>query len=124
MCVEIRAWLLLAASLLLVASVLPDGILSRLIGVAGIFGAVGASVKGGQLFALEKGWVESFSCSPFAQFPKWLPLHEWAPYVFQPQAVCGEDIKSILFVPLSAWPLLMTLFIVALCGSAMLKTKK
>lgn len=78
------------------------------IAALGFVSAAMAAFKGGQLFSLERGWVESFSCSPFAQFPKWLPLDQWIPYVFQPQAICGESIKRIL-IPLSAWPLVMLL---------------
>jgi disulfide bond formation protein DsbB len=121
MCVEIRAWLILASVLLLVASAIPLAVLSRAFGVAGLLASLGASYKGGQLFALEVKWVDSFSCSPFARFPSWMPLQEWFPYLFQPQAICGEDIRSLFFIPLSAWPLVLTVASVVICICAIRK---
>ncbi|MFK4132164.1 disulfide bond formation protein B [Pseudomonas luteola] len=113
-CVEIRAWLLLAGLLLLTAAVVKPSVVTKVITLLSFVPMSMASWDSYKLFSLEQGWVQSFSCSPFARFPSWLPLHEWMPLFFQPQAICGETVKSIL-LPLSVWPALVSMiFAVAL----------
>lgn len=106
LCVEIRAWMLGAGLLFTLAAMVPGGGVRRAVTALGTFCAIGAAWSGYHLLSIEQGWVQSFSCSPFARFPSWLPLQTWWPTVFQPQAICGDVIKSFL-IPLSAWPILM-----------------
>lgn len=114
MCVEIRALLLAAALLFFLAGLMGKGLARKvLVGAAVMAGGWSCWVSGG-LFALEKGWVHSFGCSPFARFPSWMPLNEWVPVLFQPEGICGESVKTVLGVPLSAWPILV--FIVCVVG--------
>lgn len=114
MCVEIRALLLATAALFFLAGVMREGVIRKaLVGAAVMAGGWLCWVSGG-LFALEKGWVQSFGCSPFARFPSWMPLNEWVPILFQPEGICGESVKTVLGVPLSAWPILV--FIACLVG--------
>lgn len=108
LCVEIRAWMLAAGILLFLASFLPGSKGRRATGLLGTFCALGAGWSSYQLFSLEQGWVESLSCSPFARFPSWLPLQDWLPVLFQPQAICGESVKAFV-LPLSAWPMVFAL---------------
>lgn len=109
LCVEIRAWMLGTGLLLIAAAAAGTG--SRLRGLLALLGTCctfGAAWSGYHLLSIEQGWVQSFSCSPFARFPSWLPLQVWVPAVFQPQAICGDAIKSFV-IPLSSWPILMML---------------
>lgn len=123
MCVEIRAWLILASACFFIASLLNLNVFHWGLGAIGCLASIAAAIKGGQLFFLERGWVESFNCSPFANFPNWMPLHEWMPFVFQPQAVCGESIRSLI-IPLSAWPFMLSAMCIFACGHAMLKKRR
>lgn len=109
MCVEIRAGLIGMAVAMGVAGVVPIAWMRRSLLALGLLSGGWACKVGGELFALEQGWVGSFGCSPFARFPTWLPLHEWLPVVFQPQGICGDAPKSLVGVPLSVWPIVIVL---------------
>lgn len=64
----------------------------RLLRLAGYL-VIGASAVLGLRFALRHVAVlrgESLDCSFIPDFPSWLPLHEWAPFLFQPTGVCDE----------------------------------
>lgn len=103
MCVEVRA-ALIAAGLCFVGGGLASNRAFRRVAMAlGVFFSLWASKISIQLFALEMGYEESFGCSPFADFPSWMPLNEWLPIIFEPQGVCGDAVKSIGYVPLSLW---------------------
>lgn len=109
MCVEIRAGLVGMALALGVAAVVPFAWMRKGFVALSLLSGGWACKVGGELFALEQGWVDSFGCSPFARFPARIPLHEWVPVVFQPQGICGDSPKSLVGVPLSIWPIVIVL---------------
>lgn len=73
----------------------PKTLVLRLAGYVVIAGSAGLGLK----FALQHVAVlggASFDCSFLPDFPTWLPLHEWLPFLFQPTGMCDEIDWSFL----------------------------
>lgn len=43
------------------------------------------------------------SCSPYPDFPSWLPLHEWIPSFFAAGGLCTDNSWSFLGLFMSEW---------------------
>ena len=43
------------------------------------------------------------TCSPFAEFPSWLPLDKWVPWLFNPTGDCAELQWSFLGWEMPQW---------------------
>lgn len=79
----------------LVGAIYPTNLVVRLIGYLAIL----ASAVLGLRFALQHVAVlggASFDCSFLPNYPAWLPLHEWLPFLFQPTGMCDEIDWSLL----------------------------
>ncbi|MCC5853248.1 MAG: disulfide bond formation protein DsbB [Alkalimonas sp.] len=91
-CVYIRAavaGIMLAALLGLLA---PGSLLLRLSATLGWLAAAGYGwLEARKLSDIEQLIAEGgfYSCALFADFPDWLPLHEWLPALFDPIGPCG-----------------------------------
>lgn len=54
-------------------------------------------------------WLQSASnplfttCSPYPDFPGWLPLHEWLPGLFAAGGLCTETSWQLLSLSMSEW---------------------
>ncbi|MEG0867335.1 MAG: disulfide bond formation protein B [Hafnia sp.] len=121
MCVEIRALLLGAAFAFLLAGLIRGGWLRSAVVWVGAAFVGWACWTSGSLFALERGWVQASGCSPFARFPSWMPLQEWFPVLFQPEAICGDAIKAVAGVPLSLWPIIVCVACAVALGNRILR---
>ncbi|MGL5525338.1 MAG: disulfide bond formation protein DsbB [Aeromonas veronii] len=42
-------------------------------------------------------------CSPYADFPSWLPLDQWLPWLFLPSGDCGEITWQFLSFSMPQW---------------------
>jgi len=78
-----------------IGAVYPKSLLVRLAGYL----AIATSAVLGLRFALQHVAVlngQSFDCSFLPDFPVWMPLHEWLPWLFQPTGLCDEIDWSFL----------------------------
>lgn len=89
LCVQVRAWVL-GIVLVALAGVfvrrqrLPNAIAHALM----LALAVGLSMTSWETLSVERGWAEA-SCEMQAEFPPWLPLHQWLPQAFEAWELCG-----------------------------------
>lgn len=86
LCVHIRAWiagLALVALLMLILG--GPAALGHLVSLGLALGLVRSSY---QTLGVERGTIVD-ACSMDAQFPSWLPLHQWLPAMFEPWEPCG-----------------------------------
>lgn len=108
LCIEIRFWLAAAVAVSITSSLI--SLEKRKIGAignmlsAGLFGA--AAVWAAKLVMLERGMIQGAGCSPFTFYHQTLPLHEWAPSVFEVRGFCGEPAMILDVIAYSELSLL------------------
>jgi len=87
LCVHVRAWVaglgLVALLMLIVGG--SRAVLGHLVSLGLTLGLVRSSY---QTLGVERGTLVD-ACSMDAQFPSWLPLHQWLPSMFEPWEPCG-----------------------------------
>ena len=97
LCIYIRVWIALLASVSLLGVIAHPWLLPRL-AVTGL--ALGVTIgllkDTWQLLGIENGWTEGGSCGFFAKFPTWAPLDSWLPQVFEVQEFC-QSTPIILY---------------------------
>lgn len=62
--------------------------------------AVGLLATSWETLGIERGWVFG-SCELQAEFPAWLPLHEWFPQVFEAWELCGYTPEPLFGVTMA-----------------------
>lgn len=73
------------------------------------FAIAGVSSIWGLLIALEHVDMQSnagslfYTCEFIPNFPKWMPLHEWVPAIFEASGDCGEISWSFLGYSMPQW---------------------
>jgi len=83
----------------------PGVLIPRLIGFAGWLISAGA----GFASAHHHIWLQSASnplfttCSPYPDFPSWLPLHEWIPGLFAAGGMCTQVAWEWLGMSMPEW---------------------
>lgn len=108
LCIEIRFWLAAAVAVSITSSLISlekrkIGALGNMLS-AGLFGA--AAVWAAKLVMLERGMIQGAGCSPFTFYHQTLPLHEWAPSVFEVRGFCGEPAMILDVIAYSELSLL------------------
>lgn len=63
-------------------------------------------------------------CSPFADFPGWMPLDQWIPWLFFPDGDCSENVWELLSLSMPQWLIgifaaYLLVFIVVAVGNLM-----
>lgn len=87
LCVHIRAWVM-ALGLVALLVLLVGGPLALLGHALSLGLALGLLNTSYHTLGVERGTIVD-ACSMDAQFPSWLPLHQWLPAVFEPWEPCG-----------------------------------
>lgn len=95
LCVHIRAWVIALGCVSAVALVFNNSIF-RLIAFSASLGLVWLfAMDAYELWKIEAG-IMMGTCSWSAGFPEFLPLNEWAPWLFEIGGLCGESPDMIL----------------------------
>jgi disulfide bond formation protein DsbB len=79
----------------LIGAIYPKADIVRVAGYLAIAASAGLGLR----FALQHVAVlngASFDCSFLPDFPTWLPLHQWLPWLFQPTGLCDQFDWSFL----------------------------
>lgn len=105
MCVEIR-FLLMAGSLLGLASLVLPGKSGLLLFVPATFVFAAAAFLNTKLVLLERGVIDAFSCSPFPFYSHWTSLQDWMPSIFMSAGICGQNDHLVLGVSFTIWTLI------------------
>ena len=94
----------------------PQHTLNRIIGLLGWL----ASAAAGLYIANYHVWLQTAanplftSCSPYPDFPSWLPLHEWVPFFFAAGGLCTDLSWQLLGMVMSEWMrIIFALYLVA-----------
>jgi len=129
MCIYERITMLAIVAAGLIGASAPQNILVRLIAFA--VWALGAIW--GMLLAIEHTDYQ-LNPSPFAtcdfypNFPQWLPLHEWMPWLFNPTGDCSDIVWTFLNYSMPQWLIVSfgvyTLIFLVVAITAMLPAKK
>ncbi len=89
LCVQVRAWVL---GIVLVAFaglfVRRRRALNATAHALMLALSVGLLISSWETLSIERGWVEA-GCEMQAEFPAWLPLHQWLPQAFEAWELCG-----------------------------------
>ncbi|WP_113906463.1 disulfide bond formation protein DsbB [Aliidiomarina celeris] len=104
-CIYQRTAMLAIALAAWLAVINPNHSLLRGIGFTGWL--VGAAA--GLSSAHHHVWLQTASnplfasCSPYPDFPSWLPLHEWLPSFFAAGGLCSDNSWSFMGMFMSEW---------------------
>ncbi|MES9992813.1 MAG: disulfide bond formation protein DsbB [Candidatus Thiodiazotropha sp.] len=60
-----------------------------------------------ELYGMQLGIIQSFSCDVNAKFPAWLKLDQWLPTLFQPTGFCGEIQWVFLGMSMPLWMIII-----------------
>lgn len=105
-CIYVRAGfagILLAGLFGLLA---PANLLLRLLALLGMLSAALFGIlQAHELLQIEQLLAEGgfFSCSLFAEFPRWMPLDQWLPAIFEPTGSCGDTSWQFLGRSMAFW---------------------
>src|SRR5690606_12102278 len=80
--------------------------LLRLLALLGMLSAaVFGILQAYELLEIEQLLAEGgfFSCSLFAEFPRWMPLDQWLPAIFEPTGSCGDTSWQFLGQSMAFW---------------------
>lgn len=100
---RLAVFLLMAAAMVIMIK--PSNIVLRLVGYITWFYAAGYGLS---VAITQMGDYEGFnpfasSCGLIPTFPLAIPLHQWLPSIFQPQALCGSDNWQFLDMNMAQW---------------------
>ncbi|CUS48597.1 MAG: disulfide bond formation protein DsbB [Idiomarinaceae bacterium HL-53] len=104
-CVYQRIAVLGIAVFAAVGALQPKRTLNR---VVGLFGWLGSAAIG-LYIANYHVWLQTAanplfaSCSPYPDFPSWMPLHEWIPFFFAAGGLCTDFSWQLLGMVMSEW---------------------
>jgi len=113
LCVHIRAWVIALGLISAAALIIPSAgfrVVSFLASI-GVIGMFGENVT--DLWLIETG-RKMGSCSWSAGFPDYLPLNEWAPFLFEIGGICGQSPEMLLGITMAESLLGVSLFMVAM----------
>ena len=115
-CVYQRIAVLLLAIFTGIAWLKPESVAYRAVGYTGWLASAGY----GLYVAHHHVWLQTAanplfaSCSPYPNFPSWLPLHEWIPFFFGAGGLCTDYSWQFLGMVMSEWMRIIFAFYVAL----------
>ncbi|MDX1391078.1 MAG: disulfide bond formation protein DsbB [Rheinheimera sp.] len=84
----------------------PRHALVRLLALVGMLAAaIFGILQAYELLEIEQLLAEGgfFSCALFAEFPRWMPLDQWLPAIFEPTGSCGDTSWMFLGKSMAFW---------------------
>lgn len=129
-CVYQRIAMLMLAIFATVPIFDPKSLKLRVVGSLGWLASAGY----GLYIANHHVWLQTAanplfaSCSPFPDFPSWLPLHEWIPFFFAAGGLCTDYSWQFLGMVMSEWMRIIfavyLLLGIVVVGIRLLKSRK
>lgn len=101
LCVHVRAWILAIVLVAVVGLIFRRRrALNAAVHVAMLALAVGLLVTSWKTLGIERGWIMA-ACEMRAEFPAWLPLHQWFPATFEAWELCGYTPELLFGVTMA-----------------------
>ena len=111
LCVHIRAWVIALGLISAAALIIPSAGF-RVVSLLASIGVIGMFIENvTDLWLIETG-RKMGSCSWSAGFPDYLPLNEWAPFLFEIGGICGQSPDMLFGITMAESLLGVTLFLV------------